>query len=100
MTTTIDARGLSCPQPVLLTLEAIEKINHGQLTILVDSDTSKENVLRAAASQGWQEAGVQEQAGEHRITLNKGLAVGFFNLFKREPWLLPRRNLAVWVPAS
>ena len=71
MSTTVDARGLSCPQPVLLTLEAIKKVEKGQLTILVDTDTSKENVLRAAASQGWQEAGVQEQAGEYQITLNK-----------------------------
>ena len=71
MSTTVDARGLSCPQPVLLTLEAIKKVEKGQLTILVDTDTSKENVLRAAASQGWQETGVQEQAGEYQITLNK-----------------------------
>jgi TusA-related sulfurtransferase len=72
MSTTVDARGLSCPQPVLLTLEAIKKIEKGQLTVLLDTDTSKENVLRAAASQGWQEAGVQEQAGAYQITLNKG----------------------------
>ncbi|MBM4287140.1 MAG: preprotein translocase subunit TatB [Deltaproteobacteria bacterium] len=72
MSQTVDARGLSCPQPVLLTLEALQKSNQGQLTVLVDTDTSKENVLRAAASQGWQEAGVQEQGGEYRITLTKG----------------------------
>jgi tRNA 2-thiouridine synthesizing protein A len=71
MATTIDARGLSCPQPVLLTLEAIKKMTKGQLTVLVDTDTSKENVLRAAASQGWQETGVQEQAGEYQISWNK-----------------------------
>lgn len=71
MSTTIDARGLSCPQPVLLTLEALKKVEKGQITILVDTDTSKENVLRAGASQGWQETGVQEQAGEFQITLNK-----------------------------
>jgi TusA-related sulfurtransferase len=72
MNSTVDARGLSCPQPVLLTLETMKKITTGQLIVLVDTDTSKENVLRAAASQGWQEAGVQEQAGEYQITLKKG----------------------------
>lgn len=71
MNQTIDARGLSCPQPVLLTLEAMKKIEKGQITILVDTDTSKENVLRAAASQGWQEGGVQEQAGEYQIIVQK-----------------------------
>ena len=49
----------------------MKKIAKGQLTVLVDTDTSKENVRRAAASQGWQEAGVQEQAGAYQITLNK-----------------------------
>jgi tRNA 2-thiouridine synthesizing protein A len=71
MSHTVDARGLSCPQPVLLTLQAMKEISRGRLTVLVDTDTSKENVLRAAG-QGWQEAGVQEQAGEFQITLNKG----------------------------
>jgi tRNA 2-thiouridine synthesizing protein A len=71
MSHTIDARGLSCPQPVLLTLEAMKKISQGQLTILVDTDTSKENVRRVAVSQGWQEAGVQEHNGEYNITLTK-----------------------------
>jgi tRNA 2-thiouridine synthesizing protein A len=71
MSTIVDARGLSCPQPVLLTLEAMKKFDKGQLTILVDTDTSKENVRRAAVSQGWQETGVQEQAGEYQITLHK-----------------------------
>jgi TusA-related sulfurtransferase len=71
MSETVDARGLSCPQPVLLALEAMKKLAKGQLTVLVDTDTSKENVLRAAASQGWQEAGVEEQAGAYQIRLRK-----------------------------
>jgi TusA-related sulfurtransferase len=54
MSKIVDARGLSCPQPVLLTLGEIKKINKGEITILVDTDTSKENVSRAATTQGWQ----------------------------------------------
>ncbi|MCX7965321.1 MAG: sulfurtransferase TusA family protein [Syntrophorhabdaceae bacterium] len=49
----IDARGLSCPQPVILTMNEIKKIKKGEIIILVDTDTSKENVSRAAISQGW-----------------------------------------------
>jgi tRNA 2-thiouridine synthesizing protein A len=71
MSTTIDARGLSCPQPVLLALAAMKKSASGPLTVLVDTDTSKENVLRAAASQGWQDTAVQESHGEYNITLTK-----------------------------
>jgi len=72
MSETVDARGLSCPQPVLLSLEAMKKLTTGELTVLVDTDTSKENVLRAAASQGWQAAGVVEQKGSYQIRLRKG----------------------------
>ncbi|MGQ9921032.1 MAG: sulfurtransferase TusA family protein [Desulfobacca sp.] len=72
MSETVDARGLSCPQPVLLALEAMKKLVKGQLTVLVDTDTSKENVLRAAASQGWQEDEVAEQEGAYQIRLRKG----------------------------
>jgi len=72
MSETVDARGLSCPQPVLLALEAMKKLTKGELIVLVDTDTSKENVLRAAASQGWQEAGVDEQQGAYQIRLRKG----------------------------
>ena len=47
---------------MLLTLEAMKKVDKGQITILVDTDTSKENVLRVAASQGWQEGRVLRQS--------------------------------------
>ena len=51
MTTQIDTRGLSCPQPVILVTRAIEAGN-ADLEILVDNEVSKENVLRTAARRG------------------------------------------------
>ena len=54
MSKIVDARGFSCPQPVLLTLNEIKKMNKGEIIILVDTDTSKENVSRAATTEGWQ----------------------------------------------
>lgn len=41
----IDARGLSCPQPVVLTDQAIRN-GETHFKVLVNSNTSKENVLR------------------------------------------------------
>lgn len=41
----IDARGLSCPQPVVLTQKAI-KDGKTEFLVMVDSEVSKENVLR------------------------------------------------------
>lgn len=72
MTTTVDARGLSCPQPVLMTMEEMKKVNKGEILVLVDTDTSKENVSRAAASQGWQVKDVQPVGEGYRITIEKG----------------------------
>lgn len=51
MTRRIDARGLSCPQPVLLTTRALEE-GDTDLEILVDNEVSRENVLRLAARRG------------------------------------------------
>jgi tRNA 2-thiouridine synthesizing protein A len=71
MGTTVDAKGLSCPQPVLMTLDEIRKIDRGEIQILVDTDTSKENVTRAAKSQGWQVKDIQDQGEGYRIIINK-----------------------------
>ncbi len=45
---TVDARGLSCPEPVLLAKKAIEGLSSGTIKVLVDTVTSKENVTRMA----------------------------------------------------
>uniref|UniRef100_A0A7V6A382 Preprotein translocase subunit TatB n=1 Tax=Desulfobacca acetoxidans TaxID=60893 RepID=A0A7V6A382_9BACT len=71
MSEQVDARGLSCPQPVLLTMEKLRSLNQGELVVLVDTDTSRENVSRAAASLGWQVKTVQSEGEEYRITLAK-----------------------------
>ena len=72
MAATVDARGLSCPQPVLMTLEAIKSGQDSELLVLVDTDTSKENVSRAAESQGWRIGEVSSEGEEYRITVQKG----------------------------
>jgi tRNA 2-thiouridine synthesizing protein A len=71
MNTTVDARGFSCPQPVLMTLDEITKVDTGEIVVLVDTDTSKENVSRAATSKGWQVKDVQEEGEGYRITISK-----------------------------
>lgn len=68
----LDARGLSCPQPVLMTLEEIKAGKADEIVVMVDSDTSKENVSRAATSKGWTVIGIGEEGGMYRITIRKG----------------------------
>jgi TusA-related sulfurtransferase len=71
MSNIVDARGLSCPQPVLMTLDAIKKGEAAELTVMVDTDTSKENVSRAAESQGWTVTDVSEDSGDYTVTIKK-----------------------------
>jgi len=69
---TVDARGLSCPQPVMMTLQGISTSGESRLLIPVDTETSKENVSRAASSRGWKVAQVEEEEGGiYRITITK-----------------------------
>ena len=48
---TVDARGHSCPQPVVLTMEALKK-NAEAYEILVDNQTALNNVSRFAKNAG------------------------------------------------
>ncbi len=49
---TIDARGLTCPQPVLETKKALERQLSKHFKVLVDNDAARENVSRFARNQG------------------------------------------------
>jgi tRNA 2-thiouridine synthesizing protein A len=49
----IDARGLSCPRPVILTTMKIKEMGKGVFEILVDTNTSRENISRLAQQTGW-----------------------------------------------
>jgi selenium metabolism protein YedF len=48
---TVDARGLACPQPVVLTAKAV--VGAEQLTVIVDNAVAVENVTRFAHSKGF-----------------------------------------------
>ncbi len=50
MIKTVDARGLACPQPVILTKKALE--TEKDLVVLVDNTTALENVKRFAINSG------------------------------------------------
>jgi len=71
MAVTVDARGLSCPQPVILTLNEIQTGNDSQIIVLVDTDTSKENVTRAAVSKGCTIGDVSPDGGGYRILIQR-----------------------------
>jgi len=71
MSIIVDAGGLSCPQPVLMTLDKIKEMQKGEIIIKVDTNTSKENVSRAAQSQGWDVADIKEDEIGYTLTIKK-----------------------------
>jgi tRNA 2-thiouridine synthesizing protein A len=65
----VDARGLSCPQPVILTRQALQQTGDKILTVLVDTMTQVYNCSRAAEKLGWKvEYEQQGDAFELKIT--------------------------------
>ncbi len=69
MTHEIDARGLSCPQPVIMTKKAIEAGK--DCVVIVDNEAARDNVCRMAKSQGC-EADVEDRDGYFRIRVTRG----------------------------
>ena len=69
MSDIIDARGLSCPEPVIMTRKALAA-NEAAYEILVDNVASKENVTRYAEHQGYQ-VSIHENDGEYTLSLKK-----------------------------
>lgn len=68
---TVDARGLSCPQPTMLAQEALKKLGKGTLEVLVDSSTARENVSRLAKNSGWNVTVEDQPDSSYRITLRR-----------------------------
>ncbi|MDZ7338806.1 MAG: sulfurtransferase-like selenium metabolism protein YedF [candidate division KSB1 bacterium] len=50
MRNVVDARGLACPQPVILARKALQESN--EVVVIVDNDTSRQNVTRMAEKAG------------------------------------------------
>ena len=65
----VDARGLSCPIPVVKTKQAIDK-NPEEFCVLVDAYVQVENVTRLAQSKGYQCASRQD-GDTYRITITR-----------------------------
>ena len=65
----LDARGLSCPEPVMMLRKAMAS-GEASYEIVVDNTTSKENVTRYATHLGFQ-VEVVEQNGEFTLSMKK-----------------------------
>ena len=65
----IDARGVSCPQPVIMTKKALEQ-NQDNVEILVDNNTARNNVERFVKSLGLKSE-IKELDGEYTLVVRR-----------------------------
>jgi selenium metabolism protein YedF len=67
-TTTLDCRGLPCPQPVLQCKHSLDAEQPATLSVLVDNEAALENVSRFLRSQGMNTQGESQGHDLWRIT--------------------------------
>lgn len=70
MESKIDARGLSCPMPVIMVQKEINKTAPSSLEVLVDNKVAVENIKRFAKSVKY-DFSCEEKDGEFVLTLMK-----------------------------
>lgn len=67
---TVDARGFSCPVPLLMVQEEIKKNDPAQLEVLIDAPCAVENIQRFAFHDGYRFEAV-ENGDEWTLKLSK-----------------------------
>lgn len=66
----IDARGYSCPTPVVMVRKEVKMSSPSKLEVLVDNQCSVENVTRYGEGQGYR-VQVSPEGHDFRLTLSK-----------------------------
>ena len=66
----VDARGYSCPTPVVMVQREVKKNGPAELEVLVDNQCSVENVTRYGSSCGYQ-VSVTPEGHDFHMTLKK-----------------------------
>lgn len=62
MSKVVDARGRSCPEPVIMARQGLSQAGTKQLTVLVDTAVAKENVTRFLLTVTKKQPTVEQQA--------------------------------------
>lgn len=64
----VDARGWTCPKPVIETKKLLESIKEGSVVTIVDNEVAKENVTKLAKSMDYH-VDVKEIGGDYYINI-------------------------------
>ncbi len=66
----VDARGYSCPMPVVMVQKEVKKNAPASLEVMVDNQCAVENVTRFARNNGYK-VDVQPQGEDFQLVLKK-----------------------------
>ena len=70
MDKTVDARGLMCPQPLLMSKRELTKLEQGRIIVLVDNAVTAGNIVAWAEVEGFQ-AETERRGGDIAVTVDK-----------------------------
>ncbi len=70
MSDNIDCRGLSCPEPVILSRQALMNATDSTVIVTVSNAVARDNVTRAAKSMGWK-VQVNPEGEDFILTISK-----------------------------
>ncbi len=68
----VNARGLECPEPVIMTKKALDDKNNDVVVTIIDNEVAKENVSKLAKSLGYKYSVDKGKENEYYITITKG----------------------------
>lgn len=64
---TVDAKGLSCPEPLMMAQDAMKKNPDESIEVLVDSPAARDNIMRLAKRK--RSATLEDREGFYRIVI-------------------------------
>lgn len=72
MSNKVDARGLACPRPVIMTKKALDELKEGTVTVVVDNEVAKVNVCKLVKSNNKNFTTEQIENGDFHIKIEAG----------------------------
>ena len=96
METQVDARGLSCPMPVIETRKALESMEEGSVRTIADNATAKENISKFAKSMAYRFT-VSENSGNFYIDIFKELKYREMKIMDLEQDPVPKKDMVILV---
>ncbi len=82
MEKTVDARGLECPKPVLLTKRALDETEEGNVLAIVDTEIARDNVIKLAKSMDCNII-TEESNGNYYINISKKEQMELNDMFRQ-----------------